>query len=73
MLAARALGIGSVPTTLHQSVMEPFHRLLGIPREVSFHFCVPLGYPAGSFGPNRRRPTSETTYLNFWGGQVPWS
>lgn len=73
MLAARALGIGSVPTTLHQSVMERFHRLLGIPREVSFHFCVPLGYPAGSFGPNRRRPTSETTYLNFWGGQVPWS
>jgi nitroreductase len=72
MLAARSLGIGSVPTTLHQTVMDRFHTLLGIPREVSFHFCVPLGYPVGSFGPNRRRPTSETTYLNFWGGQVPW-
>lgn len=72
MLAARALGIGSVPTTLHAKVMDRFHALFGIPRDVSFHFCVPLGYPRGSFGPNRRRPTSETTYLNRWGGPPPW-
>ena len=31
MLAARALGIGSVPTTLHPSVMGRFHTLFGIP------------------------------------------
>ena len=72
MLAARALGIGSVPTTLHPTVMDRFRTMFGIPREVSFHFCIPLGYPQGSFGPTTRKPTAETTYLNRWGAPVPW-
>src|SRR5262244_3852264 len=45
MLAARALGIGSVPTTLHACVMERVYQLLGVPPEVDFHLCIPLGYP----------------------------
>lgn len=73
MLAARALGIGSVPTTLHPSVMSRFRELFGIPETIGFHFCVPLGYPQGRFGPTRRKPTSETTYLDRWGGPVPWT
>lgn len=73
MLAGRALGIGSVPTTLHPTVMERFYALFGIPSEATFHFCIPLGYPRGSFGPTRRRPTAETTFLNRWGGPVPWT
>jgi nitroreductase len=73
MLAARALGIGSVPTTLHPSVMDRFRAMFGIPSEVSFHFCIPLGYPRGSFGPTTRRPTAETTYLDRWGQEVPWT
>jgi nitroreductase len=72
MLAARALGIGSVPTTLHPSVMVRFHEMFGIPNDVGFHFCVPLGYPQGKFGPNVRKPTSETTFLDRWGAPVPW-
>jgi len=72
MLAARAIGIGSVPTTLHPSVMSRFHAMFGIPEDVRFHFCVPLGYPQGHFGPNVRRPTSDTTFLNGWGAPVPW-
>jgi nitroreductase len=73
MLAARALGIGAVPTTLHPSVMSRFHEMFGIPADVTFHFCIPLGYPQGSFGPNVRRPTAETTFLGRWGGAVPWA
>ena len=73
MLAARALGIGSVPTTLHPSVMDRFHRMFDIPDDVGFHFCVPLGYPQGNFGPNVRKPTSETTFLDRWGAPVPWT
>jgi nitroreductase len=73
MLAARALGIGSVPTTLHPSVMGRFHILFGIPEGIGFHFCVPLGYPQGNFGPNVRRSTTETTFLDRWGGSVPWT
>ena len=72
MLAARAVGIGSVPTTLHPSVMARFRQMFGIPEGVDFHFCVPLGYPQGNFGPTARKPTSETTFLDRWDGPVPW-
>jgi nitroreductase len=73
MLAARALGIGSVPTTLHADVMERVYALLGIPAEAEFHLCIPMGYPRGRFGPTQRKPTAETTYWNRWDGAVPWA
>jgi nitroreductase len=73
MLAARGLGIGSVPTTLHAQVLERVYALLGIPADMEFHLCIPLGYPRGNFGPTQRRPTAETTYLNRWGSAVPWA
>ena len=75
MLAARALGIGSIPTTLHPSVMARVCALFGVPEELTFHFCIPLGYPAegARFGGSRRRPTRETVYLDHWGEPVPWT
>ena len=73
MLAARGIGIGSVPTTLHPSVMPRFRSMFAIPDDVGFHFCVPLGYPQGNFGPTKRLPTSETTFLNRWAAPVPWT
>jgi len=75
MLAARALGLGSIPTTLHPSVMARVCALFGVPAELTFHFCIPLGYPAegAHFGGSRRRPTRETVYLDHWGGPVPWA
>jgi nitroreductase len=73
MLAARALGIGSVPTTLHAQVMDRVSALLGLPAEVELHLCIPMGYPRGRFGPTRRRPTRETTFFNAWGAPVPWA
>jgi nitroreductase len=73
MLAARALGIGSVPTTLHPQVMERVYALLGIPAEVEFHLCIPLGYPRGHFGPTQRLPTAQTTFLNRWAAPVAWA
>ena len=74
MLAARALGIGSIPTTLHPTVMARVYALFGVPAEVAFHFCIPLGYPAegARFGGSRRLPTRETTFLDHWGGPVSW-
>ncbi len=73
MLAARALGIGSVPTTLHAQVLERVYALLDIPPEMELHLCIPLGYPRGRFGPTRRRDTAEVTHLNHWGSPVPWA
>lgn len=71
MLAARALGIGSVPTTLHPQVMERFHEMFGIPADVEFHFCIPLGYPRGRFGPLNRKPVEEVAYWGRWGEAQP--
>jgi len=73
MLAAHSLGSGSVPTTLHPTVMDRFRAMFAIPKDVAFHFCIPLGYPRTAYGSSRRRPTSETTYLNRWGAPVPWT
>ena len=72
MLAARALGIGSVPTTLHPQVMDRVYELLEVPASAEFHLCIPLGYPRGRFGPTQRRPTAETTFFNCWDAPVPW-
>jgi nitroreductase len=73
MLAARALGIGSVPTTLHPSVMPTFRTLFGVPEDVAFHLCIPLGYPRGNFGPTTRLPTAETMFHDRWGTPPPWA
>ncbi len=66
MLAARALGIGSVPTTLHAQVMDRVYVLLGVPADLEFHLCIPLGYPRGNFGATQRKPAAEVSFLNHW-------
>jgi nitroreductase len=72
MLAAHAIGIGSIPTTLHAKVMDRFHAMFEIPKDVTFHFCIPLGYPARQYGPSVRKPITETAYLDRWGSPVSW-
>ena len=73
LLAARALGIGSVLTTLHPQVMERVYAMFGIPADVEFHCCVPLGYPRGNFGPTSRFPTAHTTSWDRWNAKPPWA
>jgi nitroreductase len=72
MLAARALGIGSVPTTLHADVLERVYALLGVPQDMEFHLCIPLGYPRGNFGTTQRKPAAEVSFLNRWDAPVEW-
>ena len=73
LLAARALGIGTVLTTLHPQVMDRVHAMFGVPEEMAFHCCIPLGFPRGRFGPTVRYPTSRTTSWNDWGNPPPWT
>ncbi len=73
MLAARALGIGSVLTTLHPSVMDRVNGMFGVPAEADFHCCIPLGYPRGNFGPTSRYETADTTYWDRWDARPPWA
>ena len=73
MLAGRALGIGSVYTTLHAKVMDRVYEMFGVPADMEFHACVPFGYPRGNFGPTRRYPSAETTYWDKWDNSPPWA
>lgn len=72
LLAARALGLGSVLTTLHPEVMERVNAMFDVPGDMVFHCCIPLGYPRGKFGPTSRLPTSATTSWQRWGQPPPW-
>ena len=72
LLSARALGLGSVLTTLHPKVMHRVYAMFNIPDHMVFHCCIPLGYPRGNFGPTSRLPTAETTYWDSWNASPPW-
>jgi nitroreductase len=56
MLAARALGLGTVLTTLHRRRKAQIHAILGIPDHIESAAIIPLGWPDREYGPNRRPP-----------------
>ncbi|HXG42108.1 MAG TPA: nitroreductase family protein [Dehalococcoidia bacterium] len=67
LLAARALGLGGVLTTLHRVREREVRQLLGIPDEWETMALIPLGWPAVPFGPVRRLPVEEVVYWERWG------
>ena len=69
MLAARALGLGTVLTTLHTSHEQEVKELLGIPDNVDTAALIPLGYPLEGqrFGGSRRRALREVVFHEKWG------
>jgi nitroreductase len=69
MLAARALGLGTVLTTLHTQYESEIKALLQIPDTVETAALIPVGYPAEGvrFGRARRRPLSEVVFHERWG------
>lgn len=69
MLAARGLGLGSTLTTIHRRHEDEVRELLGIPEDVGTFALIPVGHPLGRWGEARRRPVSEVTYWDRWGGQ----
>ena len=64
LLAARALEIGSVPTTLAfiGEGREKAQAVLNLPDHILPMVLIPLGYPTGNFGPIRRRPLDEVLH-----------
>lgn len=70
ILACRALGLGTVLTTIHAFFEDEVKSILGLPSEVSTYALMPIGYPTDKFGPVRRRPLSEVAVLDSWGH--PW-
>jgi nitroreductase len=69
MLAARALGLGTVLTTNHTRYEEEVKRFFGIPDGVATAALIPLGYPAEGerFGGSRRKSLEDVTFYDHWG------
>ena len=69
MLAARALGLGTVLTSLHTFYEQEVKEFLGIPDGVETAALIPVGYPAEGerFSKGKRRPVQEVTFYERWG------
>jgi len=68
LLAARALGLGTVFTTLHLHALEGIREVLALPPGIRIAVTIPVGYPVGSFGPLRRKPVDEVLHWDHFGG-----
>lgn len=68
MLAARALGLGTVLTTLHRRRKARIHEILGIPDNIESAAIIPLGWPDREYGPNRRPPVEKFVMYERWTG-----
>ncbi len=66
MLAARALGLGTVLTTLHRRRKARIHEILGIPAHIESAAIIPLGWPDREYGPNRRPPLEKFVMYERW-------
>jgi nitroreductase len=69
LLAARALGLGAVMTTLHHGADATIREVLGIPEHIRIAATIPIGWPDGvEFGPVNRRPVSDFVHRDRWEG-----
>ncbi len=68
MLAARALGLGSVLTTLWRLENAAIREILAVPEGWEIATIVPVGYPDRAWGKSRRPPASDFTFRDRWGG-----
>lgn len=68
MLAAWALGLGTVLTTLHTQYEDEIKQLLNIPDSVETAALIPVGYPAEGtqLGSSRRKPLSDVVFHDRW-------
>ena len=71
LLAARATGLGAVPTTYALRFRDELHEVLGLPDDVAAQAIIPVGFPVGNFGPVTRRPVQEITMFDRWTGPHP--
>lgn len=70
ILAARALGLGTVFTTF-QGVAEPLIRAtLEIPDDVHIGCMIPIGWPDAKFGPLTRMPYDQVVHRDTWQGDL---
>ena len=66
MLAARALGLGTVMTTAHGMIEPTLRAVLKMPEDAYPVAFIPIGYPDANFGPTTRKGLDEILYWNEW-------
>jgi nitroreductase len=67
MLAARAIGLGTCPTSWASYGGEDLLRAaVGVPDDWFLAGHVVVGWPRGNFGPLRRRPVADVVALDRW-------
>lgn len=70
IVAARALGLGTVFTTFQGTAEPVIRETLGIPDEVHIGCMIPLGWPDANFGPLKRVPYEKVVHRNGWQGEL---
>ena len=71
LLTCRGLGLGASLTTLHQFFEDELHDRFGIPEEFGVVALIPIGFPAGRFGPVTRIPAEQKTHFDHWERREP--
>jgi nitroreductase len=67
MLAARALGLGTVLTTFNIRIEDVIRSEFGLPDDAKPVAVIPVGYPDGQrFGPTTRKPVESVTFWDGW-------
>ena len=64
LLAARAVGLGAALITLPLWSTFSARRILGCPWNVTPCAVIPLGWPAGRYGPTTRRPVEDVVSID---------
>ncbi len=73
ILACRALGLGTVLTTVLAYKEEEMRKILNAPSDLRLFAVLPVGYPMEGYGhgPVRRLPLSDVTCLDSFGNNWP--
>ncbi len=71
MVAARALGIGTVLTTVIRVHHDEARAVCAIPEPWEIAALVPLGRPRGRFGVAPRKPAEAVTHWDRYGSRAP--
>ncbi len=70
IVAARALGLGTVFTTFHGTAEPVILETLGIADDVHIGALIPVGWPDRRFGPLRRVGYEQVVHLDGWQGDL---
>jgi F420 biosynthesis protein FbiB-like protein len=71
MLAARAIGLGTVLTTFNIAIEDVIRSEFGLPADAKPVAVIPVGYPDDQrFGPTTRKPVESVTFWDEWGGKA---